>query len=72
MTPHNCTASVWDSWEILRQDTQSETSYLFCIGLVRGQQPLVSFWAREDLELNRRNMKGFMAEFDTIQTPRTA
>ena len=42
------------------------------MGLVRGQQPLVSLWARDDLELNMRNMKGLRAEFATIDTPRIA
>ena len=39
---------------------------------MRGQQPFVSLWARDDLELNMRNMKGLRAEFATIDTPRIA
>ena len=41
-------------------------------GFVCGKQRLVNFWANDDLDLNRREIYGLMAELNTLETSRMA
>ena len=47
----------------------TDHSYLSCLAQLAGQQVLAMVEALGDEELKRRNMKGLMAELDTMDTP---
>ena len=47
-------------------------SYLSCLDQLLGQQVLAMDEAVEEVELKSKNMKGLMAELDTMDTPMIA